>query len=416
MRSGTVPRRSGVPPGPPDACASSRRLGPEAPVTRPLAAVLRCRMHKGRAGGSAESNTDRGIPVDLQDRPRPMRIRRTGDPQGGAIRPVPAERETRMIMHTNVMKHSLILMLLAGAACVGSAGSAAAPAPGRVYAYAAPTAADGAARARDLLAAVAKHMRTLGSYDLRFVVETEEGATEGSCSVSGDDYVMRLGRAEIYGSPAVRYEVDNVRREVTVESNDGSRTDILSNPARAFDLAGEAFDALLVRESGGESVVRLTPRAGQRGLSADAHPRCGEIRAPRAGVRLRRRPHPHPAARSRSPQIAAAALRPGALCGLRGDRLPLIRRVRRRLRIRRAKDVAAGRPHSVSGADPHPKDRTAPYPVARLPRGGRKMRSEAVRSPEKGRKRGVAGIRTKKNRKFGVQSCSNRGKVLFLFV
>ncbi len=173
-----------------------------------------------------------------------------------------------MIMHTNVMKHSLILMLLAGAACVGSAGSAAAPAPGRVYAYAAPTAADGAARARDLLAAVAKHMRTLGSYDLRFVVETEEGATEGSCSVSGDDYVMRLGRAEIYGSPAVRYEVDNVRREVTVESNDGSRTDILSNPARAFDLAGEAFDALLVLESGGEAVVRLTPRAGQRGLSA----------------------------------------------------------------------------------------------------------------------------------------------------
>ncbi len=123
-------------------------------------------------------------------------------------------------------------------------------------------------RARDLLAAVAKHMRTLGSYDLRFVVETEEGATEGSCSVSGDDYVMRLGRAEIYGSPAVRYEVDNVRREVTVESNDGSRTDILSNPARAFDLAGEAFDALLVRESGGEAVVRLTPRAGQKGLSA----------------------------------------------------------------------------------------------------------------------------------------------------
>ncbi len=71
------------------------------------------------------------------------------------------------------MKHSLILMLLAGAACVGSAGSAAAPAPGRVYAYAAPTAAGRAARARDLLAAVAKHMRTLGSYDLRFVVETD---------------------------------------------------------------------------------------------------------------------------------------------------------------------------------------------------------------------------------------------------
>ena len=68
----------------------------------------------------------------------------------------------------------------------------------------------------------------------------------------------------------IRYEIDNRRREVTIDDVDTSSRNLLSNPAHAFDFIGTQYAPSLVSDAEGRAVVRLTP------TSADASP-AGEI-------------------------------------------------------------------------------------------------------------------------------------------
>ena len=74
--------------------------------------------------------------------------------------------------------------------------------------------------------------------------------------------VPAADRADVYCDGAVRYEVDNRRREVTIDVVDTGSRNILNNPVHAFDFLGSEYAASLAGEQEGRAVVRLTPAPG----------------------------------------------------------------------------------------------------------------------------------------------------------
>ena len=122
-----------------------------------------------------------------------------------------------------------------------------------------PPAAD---RAAGILAGVRDGFRALGAYGVSFEVRSDEYVTRGRYAVEGEGYYLVLGDAEVYCDGAVRYEVDNRRREVTIDVVDTDSRNILNNPVHAFDFLGSEYAASLAREQEGHAVVRLTPAPG----------------------------------------------------------------------------------------------------------------------------------------------------------
>lgn len=128
--------------------------------------------------------------------------------------------------------------------------------------------ADG--RAAEILEKLAAGFRALGAYGVTFEVSSDEYTTRGRYAVEGENYYIAVGEAEVYCDGKIRYEIDNRRREVTIDDVDTSSRNLLSNPAHAFDFIGTQYAPSLVSDAGGRAVVRLTP------TSADASP-AGEI-------------------------------------------------------------------------------------------------------------------------------------------
>lgn len=122
-----------------------------------------------------------------------------------------------------------------------------------------PPAAD---RAAGILAGVRDGFRALGAYGVSFEVRSDEYVTRGRYAVEGEGYYLVLGDAEVYCDGAVRFEVDNRRREVTIDVVDTDSRNILNNPVHAFDFLGSEYAASLVGEQEGRAVVRLTPAPG----------------------------------------------------------------------------------------------------------------------------------------------------------
>ena len=117
-------------------------------------------------------------------------------------------------------------------------------------------------RAAGILAGVSDGFRTLGAYGVSFEVRSDEYVTRWRYAVEGEGYYLVLGDAEVYCDGAVRYEVDNRRREVTIDVVDTDSRNILNNPVHAFDFLGSEYAASLVGEQEGHAVVRLTPAPG----------------------------------------------------------------------------------------------------------------------------------------------------------
>lgn len=105
---------------------------------------------------------------------------------------------------------------------------------------------------------------------MTFEVSSDEYTTRGRYAVEGENYYIAVGEAEVYCDGKIRYEIDNRRREVTIDDVDTSSRNLLSNPAHAFDFIGTQYAPSLVSDAEGRAVVRLTP------TSADASP-AGEI-------------------------------------------------------------------------------------------------------------------------------------------
>ncbi len=149
----------------------------------------------------------------------------------------------------------------------GVPAAAASPASSAAVAALAPS-ADG--RAAEILENPGAGFRALGAYGVTFEVSSDEYTTRGRYAVEGENYYIAVGEAEVYCDGKIRYEIDNRRREVTIDDVDTSSRNLLSNPAHAFDFIGTQYAPSLVSDAGGRAVVRLTP------TSADASP-AGEI-------------------------------------------------------------------------------------------------------------------------------------------
>ena len=145
--------------------------------------------------------------------------------------------------------------------------AAASPASSAAVAALAPS-ADG--RAAEILEKLAAGFRALGAYGVTFEVSSDEYTTRGRYAVEGENYYLAVGEAEVYCDGKIRYEIDNRRREVTIDDVDTSSRNLLSNPAHAFDFIGTQYAPSLVSDANGRAVVRLTP------TSANASP-AGEI-------------------------------------------------------------------------------------------------------------------------------------------
>lgn len=118
-------------------------------------------------------------------------------------------------------------------------------------------------RAEELLAALAARFRAMESYEVEFVVTADEHRVTGRYAVAGERYYITVGDAEVYADADLRREIDNRRREITLAAVEAQSRNILTNPARAFDLLGDEYRASLLREGDGTAVVRLEPRAGK---------------------------------------------------------------------------------------------------------------------------------------------------------
>ena len=110
---------------------------------------------------------------------------------------------------------------------------------------------------------------TLGErYAMKIEVEMMgEEPIEGLFMVDGQDYYITIGIMEVYGDGSRRYEVNNERKEVTIDSVDLGSVDLLTNPTHAFDFVDEEFRSELVSYSATVGVLRLVPRDSALGIS-----------------------------------------------------------------------------------------------------------------------------------------------------
>ena len=144
--------------------------------------------------------------------------------------------------------------------------AAASPASSAAVAALAPS-ADG--RAAEILEKLAAGFRALGAYGVTFEVSSDEYTTRGRYAVEGENYYIAVGEAEVYCDGKIRYEIDNRRREVTIDDVDTSSRNLLSNPAHAFDFIGTQYAPSLVSDAGGRAVVRLTPTSANTSPSRE---------------------------------------------------------------------------------------------------------------------------------------------------
>lgn len=114
-------------------------------------------------------------------------------------------------------------------------------------------------RAAKLLEQLADGFRAMKNYTVRFEISAGDSDVAGSYSVEGENYYLALADAEVFCDGKVRYEVDNRRREVTVNDVDASSRSLLDNPVRAFDFIGGDYTPVLLGERDGHAAIRLTP-------------------------------------------------------------------------------------------------------------------------------------------------------------
>ena len=91
-------------------------------------------------------------------------------------------------------------------------------------------------RATEILERLAAGFRAMDGYGVKFGVVSGDYEARGSYVVEGDSYYLVLGDAEVFADGAVRREVDNRRREVTVTEVDGEQ--VLVNVLEVAPLAG----------------------------------------------------------------------------------------------------------------------------------------------------------------------------------
>ena len=165
-------------------------------------------------------------------------------------------------------------------------------------------------RATEILERLAAGFRAMDGYGVKFGVVSGDYEARGSYVVEGDSYYLVLGDAEVFADGAVRREVDNRRREVTVTEVDTASRNILNNPVRAFDFLGSEYTPARLRSRRSRrraADARRRERLPGRRCHADGRHRYDA--PPLAFVRLRRRTGAGERAGGRAPCGARPAVR-----------------------------------------------------------------------------------------------------------
>ena len=99
------------------------------------------------------------------------------------------------------------------------------------------------------------------------VAMAESESLNGYFMVDGDSYYITLGVMEVYSDGKLRHEINNERKEVTIDNVDLSSVDLLTNPTHAFDFVGEEFAISVVESSAEGCVLSLVPRDDAMGVT-----------------------------------------------------------------------------------------------------------------------------------------------------
>ena len=100
------------------------------------------------------------------------------------------------------------------------------------------------------------------------VAMAESESLNGYFMVDGDSYYITLGVMEVYSDGKLRHEINNERKEVTIDNVDLSSVDLLTNPTRAFTFVPNEFSSQVVSTSNERVVVKLTPKSAAMGIDS----------------------------------------------------------------------------------------------------------------------------------------------------
>ncbi len=103
-------------------------------------------------------------------------------------------------------------------------------------------------------------------YAMRVEVNTSADTMSGYYMVDGDSYYIELEQMEVYCNGKVRHEINNSRKEVTVDSVDPGSGDLLQNPTRAFDFVADEFKMSVAETTPTGCVVSLMPLDSSSGI------------------------------------------------------------------------------------------------------------------------------------------------------
>ncbi|MDO5496751.1 MAG: hypothetical protein Q4F45_02615 [Alistipes sp.] len=109
-----------------------------------------------------------------------------------------------------------------------------------------------------MLGKLDKYIDNLGPYKISFKLTSEDYTSDGYCLVSGDNYYIGVGDAEVYADGKVRYEVDGARKEINVDAVNVQSHNILDNPTRCFDFVGEDYSAEIVKREANKVEIHLS--------------------------------------------------------------------------------------------------------------------------------------------------------------
>ena len=120
-------------------------------------------------------------------------------------------------------------------------------------------------RATEILERLAAGFRAMDGYGVKFGVVSGDYEARGSYVVEGDSYYLVLGDAEVFADGAVRREVDNRRREVTVTEVDAGNDSPAGDVTLTVDTATMRPRSLSYDYDGEQvlvNVLEVAPLAG----------------------------------------------------------------------------------------------------------------------------------------------------------
>lgn len=102
-------------------------------------------------------------------------------------------------------------------------------------------------------------------YSMSTVVQIGDGESvseelAGLFMVDGDGYYLSLGVMEVFSDGKLRYEVNNERKEATIDRVDLESHDLLTNPTNAFAFAGDEFQISIISSDDKVACIGLVPR------------------------------------------------------------------------------------------------------------------------------------------------------------